>query len=81
MKSKTARDFETYAEHAASSRAKLAPLGLDCIHYATDWSRRSNALYERADGLNLVPERIGLLPDGRIVLVCTSCWIFETKES
>ncbi len=68
----------TYAQHASIARGLAKAAGLaDCIHYAPSWGRRVDALYDVLHGLKVVPRNVGLLPDGRMVVVGTTSSAFE----
>jgi hypothetical protein len=76
----------TYEQHAAQARARLAPLGLDCIHYAPNWSTRADALYALANASGVSWWRTldgrpdgnpGILPDGRMVVASEIVWFVE----
>jgi hypothetical protein len=77
----------TYDQHAQLARATARSHGLaDCIHYAPDWCRRANALYAYANEVVYRVQgaawwegdgTIGILPDGRMVVVGALVFIVE----
>lgn len=72
----------THDEHAVVAREQVRRRGLaDCIHYAPDWQRRSDALTAAANAIDSDQRQrdpegvpwwrgcvVGLLPDGRMVV-------------
>jgi hypothetical protein len=65
--------MNSYADNAARARAVAIRFGFaDCIHYASNWQSRIDALYAEANALGLDWHRdpvVGSLADGRLAIV------------
>ena len=63
----------TVEQHASKARIAARAAGCaDCIHYAPNWARRADALYDAAKAEGVIPGSPFLLADGRMVVVCDS---------